>query len=255
MSKKSNSTKILVSCSMFLAIGLLLRNASYMVYMGGGAGMRLGISGFFTKMPALLFGPVYGGIVSGLIDLFGYILKPDGAYIFPITFVAVFGGVLTGLIFKCLKKFSIKIITRIYLVFVALLGVVGLFNHLTVLFHPNGVWGEALLSLNKKTVYFTYGFYVASLLGFLFYGVNRLLEKRNKNAYIGEYMKIFVTLLIADLTVTTINTFILIDWIPALAKLPFLSFYLPRLAQEIVSVFITSYVTSYLYGLYKKMKL
>ncbi|MEE0411066.1 MAG: hypothetical protein UD759_09810 [Clostridia bacterium] len=75
---KNKSTKILVQCALFLAMALVLRNFSYMVFMGGRAGMRLGVSGFFSKMPAILFGPMYGAAVSGLTDLFGYVLKPDG---------------------------------------------------------------------------------------------------------------------------------------------------------------------------------
>ncbi|MBQ7975950.1 MAG: hypothetical protein IJ300_09730 [Clostridia bacterium] len=51
---KNKSTKIIVQCALFLAMGLVLRNFSYMVFMGGGAGMRLSISGFFTKMPQIV---------------------------------------------------------------------------------------------------------------------------------------------------------------------------------------------------------
>ena len=31
--------------------------------------MRLGVSGFFSKMPAILFGPMYGAAVSGPVPL------------------------------------------------------------------------------------------------------------------------------------------------------------------------------------------
>ena len=54
-------------------MALVLRNFSYMVFMGGGAGMRLGVSGVYSKMSAILFGSMYGAAVSGLTDLFGYV--------------------------------------------------------------------------------------------------------------------------------------------------------------------------------------
>ena len=65
-------------------------------------------------------------------------------------------------------------------------------------------------------------------------------------------MRLFVTFLIADVTVTTLNTFILIWFIPALANLPFMTFFLPRLAQEIVAVFMHSFVIAYLYDVFKR---
>ncbi|HBM81036.1 MAG TPA: ECF transporter S component, partial [Clostridiaceae bacterium] len=47
-------------------------------------------------MPAILFGPLYGGIASGILDVLGYMLKPDGAYIPWLTVTAIAGGIITG---------------------------------------------------------------------------------------------------------------------------------------------------------------
>ena len=250
---KNNSTKILVQCALFLAFGLVLRNFSYMVYMGGGTGMRLGISGFFTKMPAIHFGPVYGAVVSGLTDILGFLLKPEGGYIFPLSITAACGGAVTGFLFRAFKKHSVTAIRNIYISIIVLVGLFGIFNHVTVAFFPDSLWGVFLGTLNKKIVYFTYGAYIICGLGILFYLINLFLQHRYKNLFVNEYLKMFITLLIADVFVTTVNTFILIAFIPTLAKLPFMTFYLPRLAQELVSVFINSYVLSYMYELYSKI--
>lgn len=250
---KNKSTKILVQCALFLAMGLVLRNFSYMVYMGGGTGMRLGISGFFTKMPAILFGPLYGAAVSGLTDVLGFLLKPEGAYIFPMTLSAACGGALTGFLFRIFKKRSISAIRNIYISVIAFIGLFGIFNHITVTAFPDSIWGTFLSTLDKKIVYFTYGAYITCGLGAVFYFINLFLQKKYNNMFVNEYLKMFITLLISDVFVTTVNTFILIAFIPALAKLPFMTLYLPRLAQEIVSVFINAYVVSYMYELYSKI--
>lgn len=250
---KNKSTKIMVQCALFLAIGLVLRNFSYMVSMGGGAGMRLGISGFFTKMPAVLFGPVYGAAVSGLTDLLGYVLKPDGAYIFPITLTATLGGTMSGFIFRLTKKRSIETIRKLYMSVVIVVALFGVLNHICLVKFPKTAWAELLSGMKGKTVYFTYGMYIVSGLGTVFYIINFILQKKFKGIFMNEYMRMFVTFLISDVTVTMLNTFILIWFVPALAKLPFMTFFLPRLAQEIVAVFIHSFVISYLYDLFKKI--
>ncbi|MCL2528677.1 MAG: ECF transporter S component, partial [Defluviitaleaceae bacterium] len=62
----------LVATGVFLAISLLLRmtTAGYITLFGA-QGARVGIHGVFTIMPALLFGPWYGAIASGLGDFIG----------------------------------------------------------------------------------------------------------------------------------------------------------------------------------------
>ena len=249
---KNKSTKILVQCALFLAMALVLRNFSYMVFMGGGSGMRLGVSGFFSKMPAILFGPMYGAAVSGLTDLFGYVLKPDGAYIFPVTLTAALGGAMSGLIFRFAKKRSVQTIQKLYAGVVIAVAAFGAVNHICIVKFPECMWTQILIGLKSKTVYFTYGLYVVAILGTVFFIINMVLQKKFKASFMNEYMRLFVTFLIADVTVTTLNTFILIWFIPALANLPFMTFFLPRLAQEIVAVFMHSFVIAYLYDVFKR---
>ena len=250
--KKNSSTKILVQCAMFLAIGLVLRNFSYMVYMGGGAGMRIGISGFFTKMPALLFGPVYGAVVSGLNEFFGYVLKPDGAYIFPLTLTAAAGSAITAIAYRWFKKVPASSISKAYVIFVAAMGVLGASNHIFSALYPQSFWGSVINGFGKKTAYFTYGLYAVCLIGIVVYAVNMILQKKFGALYMEDYIRLFATLLISDVLVTTVNTHILIAFIPELGKLGFVTFYLPRLLQELVSVVISSCVITYLLKFYKK---
>jgi len=57
-------------------------------------------------LPSILFGPFYGAAVSGLSDLMGYLIKPDGAYMPLLTLTAALGGFLRGGIFVWLKNRS-----------------------------------------------------------------------------------------------------------------------------------------------------
>ena len=255
LENKKLQTKTIVQTALLIAISLVLRNFSYMVYVGGGAGMRLGVAGFFSKLPAFLFGPVYGGLSSAIVDMLGYVIRPDGAYIFPLTLTAALGGVLTGIFYKKIKDASVFVIKIAYFSFLALALIMGIVNFVCLKCFIDTAYGIFLYSFGEKTPFFTYGFFALVLFGLLFYGINSFLLKKFNVPFMANYLKIFIVLLPVDVFITTINTFILIAFIPALAKLDFLVFYLPRLAQELVSVFISSYVISYLMELTKKIRL
>lgn len=70
----------------------------------GQNGMRIGISGIFSILPALLFGPGYGAAVSGLSDFLGFLIKPTGGYLPLLTISAAAGGFLRGFLWEILKK-------------------------------------------------------------------------------------------------------------------------------------------------------
>jgi ECF transporter S component (folate family) len=78
---KNSSVKTAVQTSLFVAIALVVRMFSFLVPMGGVGSMRIGFSEVFTKMPAILFGPLYGGMASGLVDYLAQVIKPEGAYL------------------------------------------------------------------------------------------------------------------------------------------------------------------------------
>jgi len=69
----------------------------------GEAGIRFGVHGVFTIMPAILFGPWYGAVVSGLGDVLGHFLRPSGAYLPQMTLVAIAGGFLRGWMWRLVR--------------------------------------------------------------------------------------------------------------------------------------------------------
>ena len=75
MTKASSSLRRMAVSALFLSIALVLKTFfSFQIPLFGQNGMSVGISGVFSMMPSLLFGPFYGAAVSGLSDLLGYLI-------------------------------------------------------------------------------------------------------------------------------------------------------------------------------------
>lgn len=249
--QKHGSTKKLVQTALLVAIAVALRNFSYLVPFGGQGGMRIGVSGFFSKLPALLFGPVYGGLSSGATDLLGYLLKPDGGYLPLLTVTAVLGGVLTGLLWRAVRNTDYRRLRLGVLVLFTCIALLGLGNHLALVLQWGG-WYAFLQSFGKKTLFVAFAPYAAAALGFAALGLDWLVGRLSKHDMTGTYLKLLVTLGIADISVTTVNTAILMLFTPSIGALGFTAFYLPRLAQEVVMVVLSSYVISLLLELYNR---
>lgn len=89
----------------------------------GGSGLKVGLPGIFTAFPALLLGPLWGGVSSGLCDILSFLVNPSGAYQPLLTLTAVLGGCVKGLVFwvlvrygAALRKKSVKITAGVLLI-------------------------------------------------------------------------------------------------------------------------------------------
>ncbi|MBY6988647.1 ECF transporter S component, partial [Clostridium botulinum] len=105
--KKEIQVKTMVLCGLFIAAAIILRFFSIMVPIAGAGAMRISFAGIFIKMPAVLFGGAIGGIVSGVVDILAYIIKPMGAYIPFLTLTSILSGILTGIIWFKIKNVHI----------------------------------------------------------------------------------------------------------------------------------------------------
>lgn len=251
MQKKHTETRKVAHSAIFLAIALVLRNFSYMVPFGGQAGMRIGVSGFFSKLPALLFGPVYGGLTNSALDILGYLLKPEGEYLLPITISAACGGILTGLLWKWLKNVDYRQLRMGFVILFAVIALLGAGNHLALTLHW-GAWEAFLLSFKKKTLLIAFAPYVVAALGFAALGLDALVSKLSRHDLTGTYLKLLVALGVSDILVTTFNTYFLMWKMPSIGALGFTMFYTPRLVQEVVMVVLSAYVISILLELYNR---
>ena len=98
----------LIISAVFLAISLIFR-ASTTLYLPlfGANDVRVGIHGIFTIMPAILFGPWYGAVVSGLADVLGFIIRPSGgAWLWQLTVIMATGGFIRGWVWRLLRSRS-----------------------------------------------------------------------------------------------------------------------------------------------------
>ncbi len=99
------STKRLVLCAMFTAIGVLLSGPlSIPAFPVGVYSLKIGFGVLPVILSGVLFGPLYGGIVGGLVDLLQALLFPKGAYVPWFTIVGVFFGFIPGLYFRRKQK-------------------------------------------------------------------------------------------------------------------------------------------------------
>jgi len=97
----------MVATAVFLAISLVLRmTVSGYLPLFGANGVRVGIHGVFTIMPAILFGPWYGAVASGLGDMLGHFMRPSGAWLWQITVISVVGGFARGWMWRLLRARS-----------------------------------------------------------------------------------------------------------------------------------------------------
>jgi len=94
----------MIVSALFLAISLVFRYYSAELPLFGANGMRVGIHGVFAIMPAILFGPWYGAVVSGLGDVLGHLLRPLESYLPVMTVVMVVGGFLRGSTWRLLRN-------------------------------------------------------------------------------------------------------------------------------------------------------
>lgn len=248
-----NHLRKVVQTSLFIALALVTRSFSYMVYIGGATGMRISFSGVFTRITAILFGPLYGGAASGIVDIIGYLLKPEGAYIPLLTITAVLGGVITGLLWRNVKNIDSKKMQISFLGLFIVIGVIGIINHIYIIFKPYSHWAQMLQKIGKYENFATIGLEIVSLLGLLLFSIDFIISKKHKEMQAHDtFLKILTAVGLSGIIVTTLNTFILQLFIPNLGKISFMIFWIPRLIQEIFMSVVQAYVISFLLAIYKR---
>lgn len=252
--KNSQLTKKIVQTGLFIGLALILRSFSYMVYFGGAPGMRISFYPIFLKLTAIIFGPIYGGVAAGIVDILGFLTKPEGPFIPWLTLTAILGMVLTGLLWKALKDVSVKSLRRSFLFLFIFLGVLGFINHLTLLFMQSSALGKVLNSLGKNRDFSSIGLEVISLLGLVLLLLDFLVERKNKNLEISKnYLRILIVTGISGIIISTLNTYLLRIFIPGLGQKAFILFWIPRIIQELLMSTVQAYIIAVLYSLYNKL--
>ncbi len=247
--KQNNSltTKIVVMTALLTAMAVIINFFKVDIPIAGAPVMRVSFAGPFVKLVAILFGPLYGGISSGLLDFLSYIVKPSGGYILPILFTAILNGILTGILWNAFKKFNTNTFKQVYILFFAVIGLVGIINFISKTFLPQSYLGAFIISIGSKANYAAEGFIIASLIGVLLFLLLRFIFKSN----LEMYLKIAICIGIPNLIVTTINTYILKLFIPVLSDKAFMILWIPRLLEEIFMLPIKTYLVILLMNIYQ----
>lgn len=253
---QKNVTRKLVFTALLVAVTVALKcTVSVMLPFAGAGGMRISLSVFFSKLPALLFGPLMGIMSSVLNDVIPMFIKPDGAYIPLLTVTAALGGFICGFLWKKADKINAAKFKKIFLAAVIVLGIVGIINCIFVTFFETNAYTAVIKSMGEKRYWFvTWGLIAASLAGAAIFAFDSIVLRKNPG-FDENFIKILLVLLVSNITVTTLNTFVLRMFIPALNKLAFFVFFIPRLIEEIIATVIQAYASAYFLKLISKINI
>lgn len=285
MNRSSLYVRRITISAILLSISLVLKTTfSFYIPMFGQNGMSVGISGIFSMMPSLLFGPVYGAVVSALSDLLGYLLKPVGGYMPLMTLVMAAGGFIRGGLWGLLRdRDSQKMRVAVAAVSILLLAV-GICNILFL--SADGIDREfydhtpvesidtdnmhlvskLLITRTISTknpsgnlatyiICVTSGVIGSAALGLLLLAADFLLSKKLlHDTHKGHIPQLLIALVGSGLIVTTINTVILREAIYTSWKvLPFTVVWIPRVIEEILGNTVKAYFIAVLLSLFSRV--
>lgn len=254
--KNQMKTKSLVTTALFVAIALVIRTFSINIVAGGILTMRINFSAIFYVLPGFLFGPLYGGIAGGLVDILGYFITPVGAYIPLMTLTNIMAGFLPAVLLGTLKKVDSGKVRKFYGAFFILMFLVGLINFISIKFMPLNALSKLLLMLGKKAQYLGTGFMIIASIALLILLISIVINKGSGRIYdyIGSrYFKFVLALGISGIIVATLNTYILLIFTPSLMTKGFMILWVPRMFESLFITIIDSYVVCMLMYYYELM--
>lgn len=247
--KSKMNTKFLVMTALCISISIVLRFFSIMITAGGALTMRISFAAIFYVLPGLLFGPLYGAAAGGIVDIIGYILMPMGVYIPVLTLTNILAGYLPAVIWKKIKNISIESLKKYYIAFFAVLTVLGMFNILVIMNMQNSYLGKMLMHFGKKSQYFGVGFILIGAVAFVLLIINNIINKRsgiNYSYVYDNFFKLVIATGISGIIVTTINTYFILIFTPAVAAKGFVILWIPRMVEALVFTVVSSYAISIL---------
>lgn len=250
--KEKISTRKMVSISIFIAIAVVLRSISIMIPIGGAGAMRISFDAIFYILPGIIYGPIYGAFAGGIVDILAYILRPMGPYIPLFTLTTMLAGFIPGLIWKHAKNADTEKLVKYYITSFVTLGLIGIINNIVILVLPKSNLGQLISSLGKKTQFIGIGLEIIALLGFAILFINTLVKRNNsENKIYDNYIKMILAIGLPAIIISSINTYILILFIPGLSSVGFMVLWIPRIAEACLMILIQSYIIAVLLNVYE----
>ncbi|MBR3294937.1 MAG: folate family ECF transporter S component [Clostridia bacterium] len=104
MVKNKNLMKLILT-ALFTGIAVVLKCfLGIPVNLFGGFIKDINLSTSIIMYTSIIFGPLYGGIAGGLVDLLAYVIRPMGAFQPLFTVVNILFGVIPSLFTKLLQN-------------------------------------------------------------------------------------------------------------------------------------------------------
>lgn len=286
MKKTAFPVRRMTLSAVLLSVALVLKTVfTVQIPLFGQSGMRVGISGIFSALPAFLFGPVYGAVVAGLTDLLGYLLKPAGPYLPQLTLTAAAGGLIQGGLWRVLRGKNSRRMRLAVAVLSALILTLGVCNTaflaadgVNTTFY-DGVSAEEIQTDHMHLVsrllvlrtmhtkdpagnlatflpFVTVGLIGAAVLGLVLLAADLVISKKFQgDARRVEIMPLLIVLVASGLVVTTLNTVVLREVLfPSWKALPFVVVWTPRAIEEILSNTVMAYFLAVLLGVLNRQR-
>ena len=248
--------------------------------------MRVGPAGIFTRIPAILFGPVWGALISGLNDILGYVLRPTGAYLPHLTFTAASGGFICGALWLLVRKFDPGKIGLVVFFSSAAILLFGIINW--YMFRLDGItpdffykYGNGYADTSEMFIIsrliatrsyvadipgrtlatmittFTWASMAVGVLGLMICGLDILLSRILKKDYkdYTSIMPLLIAMLVAAWVQNSLNTIVFRNYLfTAWQEIPFVVVWFPRIIQTTMTTVVYSYFVAFLVELLKRQK-
>lgn len=244
--KNNNKNIFAITLSgIMIAISVIVKLFTPYFPVAGAMVLRLDFYGAFEKLPAILFGPVFGGIVASIIDFLGYFFANKTAigYIPLLTVTAFFNCFMVAILWKRMKNTKASTVKVVYGILAGTTLVAGIYSFIVEKNgKPEAVY-EFLEGMGEKVQYLPIGLIITGALAILLLVVNVIIEKKTSKDYLMEnFFKLFIVLIIPGIITTILNTFILRLYIPVLANSAFMVFLLPRIGGQLMETLLETYV-------------
>ena len=145
--KKLTNTKTLTAAAMLSALGIVL--GFFKIPINQLIEIRFGA--LPIEMAGQLFGPAVAGVVGGITDIGGYLVKPTGPFFPGFTFSSIVGGIIFGMMLHN-KKITFARVLATQVVYTIVVGIILNSYWLDVLYFQNGYFATIMARLPKELI-------------------------------------------------------------------------------------------------------
>jgi len=255
-------TQKLTTSAILLVMAVIIAFVSIPIYVGGVAAVRISFAGIFNNTTAILFGPLFGGIQRALQDMISHFVRPMGAFLWPITVVALLRGAATGWMWLRVRNVRPSVYSIVYSITFGVILAFGLFNLGMQLFAPQSDYVVFIAPRGGEGLFFSIAYYISSwgliiagVIGLLpQFIVHRITQKNGNRQFYDRFIKFLVAVLVPGVIFNSINTVVIFFAAvsPAAFSRGFVYFWAPRFFEEIVTSTIIVYIMVLLMEVYEK---